>query len=409
MLERKRFTGTLGRHEQTFPVDFEVWAGEDFRLQLAIDPVPTATYFAVQPEKIRIGSPVESLVLQGNGADGAVFYSDSIELIGTNSNGVEHRIRLSARGARVSMPCEPVVRPQMCLWLRAFRSSRMPLVSMSLGEVLVRGASKPESDEDVSGSIIVEGPTDAIHDEWVERTDEFLTFMHRGLAFSQGTRLQSPALDVLFGNRMERRFYDGSASGASFAPIHYLDQTDFIKALVERYDQQTSFPDKLWTVIGWLHANSPHSEAKFLMAMTSVETAVQHLLPETSLSIIPKPLFRPICDALLGALRPHELEETPAAILQNKIRQLNGPSLTHKIQALRDHYGLRADIFTDAKIKEIVTTRNRIVHEGGSETRREIWPLYLFTREFLTHIAFLEIGYSGRFQTLIESLEDVDD
>lgn len=398
----------LWRHDKSFPVDFEAWAGEDFRLQVSIDPVPTSTYFSVHSTMGKLGSLSESLVLEGEGAQGEEFHSDSIEVVAVRSGPAGHRISIVARGARVTLPRDPVALPQMCLWLRGFKSSRTPSISMSLGEVHVRGAYRLDSDDDVSGSILIEGRMDASREEWVAKTDEFLTFMHRGLAFSRGTRLQAPALDVLIGNRMERRFYDGSAFGVGLAPIHHLDQTDFIKSLVERYDQEAPFPDMLWTVIGWLHTDSPYSEARFLMAMTSVETAVKHLLPDSSLTVIPKPLFMPIRKDLLEVLQAHELDNTPASILQKKILGLNSPSLSHKIQALREHYGLRDDIFTDARIKDIVETRNNIVHQGGSEERRDIWPLNLFVREFLTHIAFREIGYEGRYQTLMNELEDVD-
>jgi hypothetical protein len=282
---------------------------------------------------------------------------------------------------------------------------------MSLGAVRVQGPSRLRSADEASGSITVQAIEGTCLDSWIEKADRFLTFMHCGLAFSRGARLQAPRVDILSGDVLEHRFYAGDAFGLGLAPIHHLDQGDFIRALAERFDKTTDFPEILWTVTGWLHSDSLFDEARFLMSMTSIETAVEHMLPEHASSLIPKAQFEPIRDALLVALNAREIEEPAATMLQSKIRQLNSRSLHNKIQSLRDHYELPGTVFTDSKIKEIVITRNKIVHQGRSEGRPAIWPLIVFIRDFLTQVAFREIGYSGRHMRFMDSseLKDVDD
>lgn len=397
-LASTKFNGTISRGTEAFAVTFEVLVGEDARLKLNLEPLELSAYSSVVQAIGEPGTFAESLTLEGRGLRGEAFYSDTVEVSGFRSGPAGNRIAVSAREGRLRFSCDPVPRPRTRLWLRGFKSFHTPSVSMSLGEIFVRGPVKLSSPDEASGTITVQAAEGTSLENWLERADEFLTFMHRGLAFSRGARLQAPRLDILHGNILEHHFYAGDAFRAGLAPIDHRDQGDFIKALAVRFDKGSEFPEILWRVTGWLHSDSVFDEARFLMSMTSLEAAVEHLLPEPASTIISKSLFEPLRDDLLAALQEHQIAESAVGVIQSKIRQLNSRSLYNKIQGLRDHYQLPIDVFTDAKIKEVVVTRNDVVHQGGSPGRRDVWPLIIFVRDFLTQIVFQEIGYAGRHQ-----------
>jgi hypothetical protein len=47
-LPRIRFIGTIARADRCFPIEFEVWAGSDSRLQIEIEPLPIQALMVLQ-------------------------------------------------------------------------------------------------------------------------------------------------------------------------------------------------------------------------------------------------------------------------------------------------------------------------------------------------------------------------
>lgn len=90
-LERIRFTGTIARPDHCFPVEFAVWAGDDSRLGIEIEPLPTQALFALQGAMGEPGLFSEALILDGAGSGGETFFSSSVNVcgasFGTGGNG----------------------------------------------------------------------------------------------------------------------------------------------------------------------------------------------------------------------------------------------------------------------------------------------------------------------------------
>ncbi|WP_292271715.1 hypothetical protein [Mesorhizobium sp.] len=137
------------------------------------------------------------------------------------------------------------------------------------------------------------------------------------------------------------------------------------------------------------------------MSMTALEAMVEHVIPKSLTTIMPKEDFGAVKTKLLEALAASSLDGTSRQIFEGKVKGLNGRTLSQKIQALRDHYGLSKAIFTDEAIVEIIKSRNDIVDTGESAGRREIWPKVVFVREPISHIVFHQI-YSGPYESYID-------
>lgn len=76
--------------------------------------------------------------------------------------------------------------------------------------------------------------------------------------------------------------------------------------------------------------------------------------------------------------------------------------MSQKIEALRDHYGLSATIFTNEAIVDTIKARNGIVRTGATPGGRKIWPKGVFVRELISMIVFHEIGYAGPYESYID-------
>lgn len=333
---------------------------------------------------------------------GATFFSDSADLRGANFGTSGNSIKVLVRKAKVvlNLP-EGVPAPRMRLWFRGFKSFRNPLVKMSLGVVEVYGEGKDVAQDDMSGCVTVQAEADTDLDGWVERADDFLTFMHRGLGFANGGRLQTPRLDLLVDNRWEATYYEGDGFGRGLPPVHHLNQGPIIEALARRFDDPRPFPDMLWAAISWLHNDNRFDEGRFLMSMTALETIVEHVIPKTLTTVMSKPDFNAVREKLFAALAETGIDSISLEIYQGKISNLNGRTLAQKIGALRDHYGLPQETFSDEAILAVIRARNGIVHTGESSGRREIWPKVVFVRELISHIVFQEIGYSGPYESYV--------
>ncbi|OJU31184.1 MAG: hypothetical protein BGN89_17500 [Alphaproteobacteria bacterium 64-6] len=408
MLERKRFTGAIKRGDDAFALEFDVWSGEDGRLSIEAQPLDKQAIFRLQGAMGEPGSYSESLILEGASADGTTFFSDTVELQGARVGTRKNSVMVEARKAKVTLDCtETAEAPLVRLWFRSFKAFRNPTVTMSLGKVCVGGEQKPSSEDEMSGHVVLQALERVNIDDWLKQAGEFLTFMHLGLAFAHGGRLQTPRKDVIVGNRWEATYYGGRGFRRSLAPIHYLNQGPFIKALAKRFDYPKPFPDMLWTAVGWLHNDNSFDEGRFLMSMTALETVVEHVIPKTLTTVIPRADFKAVRSRLLAALAECRLEKTPEEIFEGKLKSLNRRSLSQKIQTLRDHYGLSKDVFSDHAIIHVIKARNDIVHTGELSTHRDLWTKEVFVRELIALIVFQELGYEGPYESYVNGYRTV--
>lgn len=179
-LQHIKFTGTITRAEQRFPVEFEAWAGDDSRLQIEIDPLPSQVLFALQGAMGQPGSFSEALMLEGFGADGATLFSDSIDVRGANFGTDGNILKVTVRKAKVVLHLtELVSAPLMRLWFRGFKSFRNPVVNNSLGSIEVAGDVRAAGVDDMSGYVTIRADPGSDFKQWVDKADNFLTFMHR--------------------------------------------------------------------------------------------------------------------------------------------------------------------------------------------------------------------------------------
>ncbi|RSF02737.1 hypothetical protein EGU54_12615 [Achromobacter aegrifaciens] len=337
--------------------------------------------------------------MTGSAADGPAFLSNDISIDRFSSNGKLINLHVSALKADIQFRTDnvaPFLRSR--LWLRGFKALRPTSAVNSLGTIFVHGEVKNVTPDSASGAITIDAKEGASEHEWIRKSDAFLTFMHRGLAFSRGMHLQSPRLDCLVGDRLTHTFFAGGASALGLAPVHFLLQEEFIKTLAVRFDDSEAIPEIFWTAIGWLNSNSHFDEARFLASMTCLETIVECVRPSPISTAMPKPDYQPIKEHLLTALRQLDLSPELNNIFASRISQLNTRSLGQKIADLRDHFCLPAEDYPDEQIKALIGMRNDIVHRGTPKTAEDLWPMVILVREFVTQIAFRVLKYSGPYE-----------
>lgn len=394
-LEPKKFTGVIQAGDDTYPAAFEVKAGEDGRIQVDIEPIPTKA--ALSLHEGELGTPVQEFSLSGSNDSGETFVSSTVSVHRVQIGMPNSLIEVSTSEVKVAGVLDsPALTPVMRLWFRGFKSSFNAPVKTALGLVEVRGSSKVADADAMSGFVAARAEDDTDLAGWVEKADALLTFMHRGLAFARGGRLQTPGLELYIGDRWEATYYDGVGSRSGFAPIHHLNQGPFIEALTKRFADVKPFHPMLWTAIGMMNTDTSFDEVRLLMSMIALDAIVEHVIPKTMTTVMPKADFAKVRDQLLAALSDAKfITESHGDIFVAKIMQLNGRTLAQKVQALRDHYGLSKTLFTDKAIVEATKYRNAIAHPNESSKKENLFPKILLVRELVSQIIFHEIGYTG--------------
>ena len=255
------------------------------------------------------------------------------------------------------------------------------------------------------GAICVRGTEPGPNESWYLDAEKLADFIWKGLQFSHGGRLQVPLLQVYHPDTVTATFYDGTGGPAHLPAIHFLDQSDFVAALVARFESENDFPESVWHAVGWFDSDSAMDEVRYLTLMTAIETILYSLVPEAKSTLLPKARFTPIRDALTGVLRDCKLSEDEAAILESKIRQINLVPLSHKLNALIEKYGLPSDVFNQDLIKRLNKQRIAIVHKGKALEGDDLWKCILYAREINALIVFSELRYKGRYLSYAEGYE----
>lgn len=398
-LEPKKFAGSIQAGDDTYPAAFEVKAEDDGRIQVAIEPIETQAGLSLHDGQL--GMHVQEFSLSGSNDSGETFISSTVSVNRVQVGMPNSLIGVSTREVKVAGVLDSSsTTPVMRLWLRGFKSSFNAPVSTTLGLVEVRGALKIADADEMSGFVAVHAQDDTDLEGWVEKADALLTFMHRGLAFARGGRLQASGLELYVGDRWEATYYDGVGSRSGFAPIHPLNQGPFIEALTKRFAEPNPFHPMLWAAIGMMNTETSFDEVRLLMSMTALDAIVENVIPKTMTTVMPKDDFVKVRDKLLVALSDTTFaDESHREIFAAKIKQLNGRALAQKVQALRDHYGLSKALFTDKAIVDATKYRNAIAHPNEGSKNEDLWPKILLVRELVSQIVFHEIGYTGPYES----------
>jgi hypothetical protein len=410
VLESDRYDGEITVNGITAPIGFEAYAGPDCRVVLNIDPVSSTTYTLVCAGDSRPGQTARQFALSGRSADGKTLASDSVCLDEHGSGTDGFHLQLHTQAVRFTRRLEtPVEKPFLRLWLRSFRSFRNSVVTTNIGRVAVQGESRPASNDEVSGSIVVEALSSAPDEDWRDMADGLLRHMHDGLAFAHGGRLQSPMFEFVEGRSLSIVFYAGSSFASELPVQYYLQHDPFIRSLATRFDTKGPLPEMLWTALGWMQSDTTIDEIRFLTAMTAIEAIIESQLPARRRTIIAKPAFAALRHLLSQVVSSDaSLDQSAREIFLAKLSGINQKTLSEKMSELFDHYGISKRNFEGSVIVDLIKTRNEIIHKGVAPPAVDLWSLIVLVRELITRILLKEIGFVGRYCCYIDGLQDRD-
>lgn len=403
LLAETTFTGEFAIDGKNVPVTLRISAGTDGRLVFDLDPVSAQAYLLFANTHGAPGTAVKEFSLTATSADGKRIHSHRVFVSALSSGSNGHRISINARVATLSLPLDKAApKPLLRLWFRAFKAFRNPDIDTKLGNLAVQGEVVGVEADDMSGCVTLQARTDDLGADWREKADAFLRHMHRGLAFAHGGRLQTPRLDYIHGAVWEATFYEGRGFTPELSVQHPLDQGPYIEALVERYEKNGPLSETLWTAVGWMQIDTTFDEARFLTAMTALETIVNDELPEQRRTVIPKAAYKVLRDKLKSVIADDgTLTGEVPAIFCGRIDNNNQKSLSQKIDALFDYYDLPREDFEGVVIRDLINTRNDITHRGIIPDEADIWPQIILVRELITRIILREIGFVGCYESYV--------
>lgn len=397
------YTGTLSVRGTSLPVSFRMAAGEDGRVFFEVDPVDGAAYIQLAQTMGRPGEENEHLTLSARSADGKSVASDSVYVVGLGAGRGGNTVRLQAGVVAVSIPRErPAPRPCLQFWLRSFKSFRNSPIDSPLGTLVVSGLHNAESDDRLSGWLVVQAPEGGHPHDWRDRADSLLQHISKALALAHGGRLQVPIVEYASGDLTEATFYSGGAFKPEFAVQPFLNQDPFIQATVARFFAEGPLPEVLWTALGWMQSDTTFDEIRFLTAMTALETIIESELPEKRGTTLAKAMFKPIRAALEKVIDTVSgINDEARSTLKDRIAGINRKSFAEKIGALFAHYGIPQVDFEGDTIRRMVGLRNDIVHRGLVPSDIDAWPQIILAREMITRILLKELGFVGRYECFV--------
>ena len=399
--EKQRFLGHLELGKRRFPAQFDVTADSDFRLQIHLQPISSQAAKEVRALMGKPGELVESLSLNGSNEAGDSFSSDTVDVLGYES--ISHTPLISVRSAKISGLSSQLPRgAAMRLWFRGFRSFRNPKVHSSFGLVEVVGMHRQVDRNEVSGYVAIHADSDIQLLDWESNADDLISFLHLGLGFASGKRLQTPGLQIRIGDKWVHTYYEGDGFEGSLPPIGYMNHGLLIESMVKRFERAERFPEIFWTVMGWLNVDTSFHEARFLMSMTALETLCAHVLSKSQGFFISKNDYEPLKNSLIGVVAAAGLDQTQEKVLKGRISNANARTLHEKLCALRDKYFLPSTTFSDSEIHGLTKLRNDFVHQGRTKHEDSAWNKIVFIREFLSQIIFRELGYEGGFISYLD-------
>lgn len=402
------FEGKISAGDCEHPLSFVASAGEDCRLVINPLTLPGTAYVALSKSMGEPGSHAEPVTLVGESTDGVRFSSQHMEVRGLNSGSKGHQIRLGTGEASITLPRKNDPTDSMVglkLALRGFKSFRPSPVIARLGTVVVQGAHKILSPDEVSGAINIQKQAGDPEDKWFQEAEAMADFVWRGLQFGHGGRLHVPLIQEFRSKCVVATFYNGSGRPAHLPAIHFLDQSDFVAALVERFESEELFPDAVWQAVGWLNNDSSIDEVRYLTLMTAVETILHSLVPDAPSTLIAKEKFQPVRDALISKLDEFELSQEEVGVLAGNIKGINRAPISKKLKAVVKKYSLPSDVFSDDLIRQLNKQRNSITHQGKALSGERLWDYILHARELIALIVFAELQYKGRYQSYAQGHE----
>jgi hypothetical protein len=406
VLQATTFEGKISVGAVDQPVTFTARAGDDCRLVVDRLKVPGKAYIALTKVMGDPGGHAESVTLNGKSSDGSQFTSQHMEVRGSNSGSDGFLIRLGTGEASIILPRKKISADTgngLKFSLRGFKSFRAKPVKARLGSVVVQGTRSIASADEVSGAIIIQ--QEKVDDSWFKDAEALADFVWRGLQFGHGGRLQVPVVQEFRSDKIVATFLNGSGRPAHLSSIHPLDQSDFITALVARFESNEPFPDAIWQAVGWLNNDSSIDEVRYQTLMTGIETILYTLVPDAPSTLLPKPKFVPIRDALIETLDAFDLTQEERDVLVGSIKCVNRAPISRKLKALIEKYELPSDVFDDELIRRLNKQRNSITHKGKALEGDNLWECILYARELIALIVFRELRYQGRYESYAKGHE----
>ncbi|MDB5713036.1 MAG: hypothetical protein JWO15_433 [Sphingomonadales bacterium] len=282
VLPAEQFTGTLDDGARVVPIEFTVSAGVDCRLIFDVAPGDRELGRLALKYQSSPGEILNEIALRGENEKGYRIESDSVT-INHHSHGSDgHKVGIEASAATITIPMKQGQDTALRQWFRSFKSFRNVPIKTPLGILYVNGATRSEDRDEMSGDVSIVAHPGEVSDNWLQKADAFLLYMHRGIGFMFGGRLQTPRVDYYQGKVAKHTFYAGEAFRSEFPVQHQLNHDPMLKALVDRYFDVGPIPEVIWTALGWMQSDTTFDELRFLTAMTALETLIETELWETS-------------------------------------------------------------------------------------------------------------------------------
>ena len=405
VLPPKRFTGELAVDGQRIPVRLTAHAGPTGRLQLAVDPIPTANSTVGLGTLIRSlgrpGNATDELALECESSDGSRLTSESAYLASCNRNSEGLHIELRTHEASLTMTApEACPRPTLRFLFLGFACYPPVQVPTAIGSVIARGTARAAATDEIAGFVAAETGDDCLSAAWRASAEHMLKHLRSVLAFSRGAPLPVPIVESCEGRDVEITFYETSGGFApEMPPLPHLNLQPIVTTAITNIENVDAWRDAFEMAVGWLLVPTTIDEVRFLSGMTALESVTARSLQNSQKFILRSPTWKRLNKGIRAFLDEQEdISVATRGAIKRKIPELNRRPFIQQIEALLETWQVARTSIEPEALSRLVCLRNKIVHRGAAQEDTDLWPSILLIREIVVRLVLSMLGFEGTYQ-----------
>lgn len=288
-----------------------------------------------------------------------------------------------------------------------------------VGMIKAAGSAKIDDYDKISGRITVESTRIGRVNEWTKRSDEQVELIMDVFSLAGGRYVEWARRSVYLDDAwVETIFRSPAHRGKPSQPtFHYLNMQPILDLAVHKYNKATKETTGIGIALEQFLISSLYVESQYTTCFMALEHLVntyaqQHkhdeIIPAKKFDKFVKPKIKAGLNSALDTLKTcNYIKESEVEVvyecMKDKIIELNRYSFSKKLE--RFLKGIKVPLvgLTDEEIKELVGTRNAIIHSGAiplnSPYYSERQQRLALLRELITRIFLTLLGFEGEYSS----------
>ena len=401
----ERFSGEIIVCEERVPISFEVSADLGGRLDIVVDAVSvTSASRKIITSIGEAGTVVKYFCLEGESDQGKKISSNRAYLYRFDHSSGVFEIEIKVDEVTITFDSnEPLRHTTFVVYLLGFECFGSPREEATIGRVAAYAETIAKNKHHIGGHIVVQAAHHVAESDWLLDAEDLLQHVRLALAFARGARLSAPIVRTELGSQISLKFFRDSVGHGSKLPIiSHLNLEPIFKSSVQSYEATRELKDTLESAVGWLLIPTTYDEVQFLSGMTSLEVLTARFLTNREKTLVNNATFQKLSKKIRHIIDTDTaLESDVKEEFSKKLVELKRKSFREKIVKMYENLEVSRTDLSDNVIQGLISTRNKIVHQGIDTDEDKLWEKNLILRELLVRVVLTLFQYIGPYNCYI--------